>query len=102
MTRQTFFKRLTLKATKPAPLALKIFEKVSVKADSTNFFRNADIATYTAWQTVKLNDIFIVINRATFNALIIFIKNLFLRLIKRKTLRRVLLLVTKVFLYISY
>ena len=71
LTRQTFFKRLALKATKPAPLALKIFKKVSVKADSTNFFRNADIATYTAWQTVKLINIFIVMQRATFHALII-------------------------------
>ena len=102
MTRQTFFKRLALKATKPAPLALKIFEKVPVLADSTNFFRNADITTYTAWQTVKLNNIFIVMQRAIFYAMIINIKNLFFLLIKRKTLRRVLLLVTKVFLYISY
>ncbi len=73
VTCQTIFKRLALKATKPAHIALKIFEKVSVIADSTNFFTNADIATYTAWQAVKLNNIFIVINRATLNALIIFI-----------------------------
>jgi hypothetical protein len=70
LTRHTFFKRLALKATKPAPLALKIFEKVSVKADSTNFFRNTDIATYTAWQAIKLNNIFIVMQRATFHAMI--------------------------------